>query len=250
MPVTITDKNGVVTTRHKKVDTPASPSAKSIPAPSARTKVSSEKADSLLRGLVLRGGSAACQSIKRIITEEMSLQEFEKAEALLDAPVNNENELAAGRRWAVQKILEQRGDKGWRLDAAIELAHGSKMHSKWFLPFINALVKEEGYGRIVRNHENAAASELWKMVAVADSLEMVERQYRDNPPPEAHDLDGGFISTTTKGNLYVKNPYLFKALVAHPDKAQQIAKLYVERWSLDALDEVLESPSSIAEGAL
>lgn len=250
IPTPIVDKNGVVTTRHKKSGAPNSGLKTNIPAPTARERVSEERANALMRGLGLRKGSGEAHGIFRVITTEMSIAEVEKAEALLAAPVNNSEERTSGRRWAVHKILSQEGDKGWRLEAATGLAHETSLNSRWYLPFINTLVQEEGYGRRIRRYNEVSREEQMKVCGIADAIGKIEREYQDNPPPTAHSLDGGFISTTTKGSLYIKDPYLFKALVEHPERASQIAQMYVERWSLDSLNEVLEAPASIAEGAL
>lgn len=246
----VTDKNGVVTTRHKKV-APTAVSDRSIPAPTSTVRVSAEKAASLLTSLKLvNKGSGVYQNLFRVITTETSVSEFDRAVALLSVPVNDPDERDSGRRWMVQKILEQSGDKAWRLDVASGLAYDTKLNSRWYLPFIQTMVDEEGYGRIVRGYAKATPEDQRKLCAIADALAEVDRQYQENPPAGANSMDGKFLRSNVRGAMYVYDQQLFKVLVEHPEKAAQIAKLYVQRWSLDALDEVLDAPSSISEGAL
>jgi hypothetical protein len=249
VPVTVTDKNGVVTTRHKKV-APTPVSERSIPAPTSVTRVSPEKAASLLTSFkLLSKGSSTYQSLYRVITTETSVSEYDAAVALLSVPVNHPDESASGRRWMVQKIFEQSGDKAWRLDVATGLAHETSLHSRWYLPFIQTMVDEEGYGRIVRGYSKVSLEDQKKLCAVANALTEIDQQYDENAPATST-VERKFLRTNARGAMIVYDRPLFKALVEHPEKAAQIAKLYVQRWSLDALDEVLDAPSAISEGAL
>lgn len=249
VPVTITDKNGVVTTRHKKIASPSPSSSRGIPAPQGTTKVPAGKAEEMLANLkLLRRGSAVYKHLYHVIASEMSVSEFEKAESLFNAPVNNAAERDSGRRWAVQKILEQSGDKGWRFDAAIALAYETDLNSRWYLPFINTLAQEDGYERIVRGYTEAAPEDQAKLVGIANALSEIEQRHEDRGHSDA--LPGSIIQTASSGRMRVTDQTLYRALVEHPEKAAQITKLYVERWSLDALDEALNAPSAIVEGAL
>lgn len=249
VPVTITDKNGVATTRHKKIASPSPSSSRGIPAPQGTTKVPAGKAEEMLRKMkLLNRGSSVYQNLHRVITSEMSVSEFEKAELLLNAPVNNAAERDSGRRWAVQKMLEQSGDKGWRLDAALALAYETDLNSRWYLPFINTLSQEDGYGRIVRGYTKAAPEDQAKLVGIASALSEIEQRHEGRGYSDT--LPGPIIQTASSGRMRVTDQTLYRALVEHPEKAAQITKLYVERWSLDALDEALNAPSAIVEGAL
>lgn len=245
----VTDKNGVVTTRHKKISTAPVSGRSIIPAPTSTPRPSPEQATTLLTALKLGNkGSSVYQGLYRVITTESSVLEFERAMALLGVPANDPDESNSGRRWMVRKIFEQSGDKAWRLDVASVLAHETTLNSQWYLPFIKTMVDEEGYGRIVRGYSNRSPEDQKKLCAVANALAEIDRQYRDNPPSSA--MDGKFLRTNVRGAMIVHDQPVFKALVKHPEKAEQITMMYVQRWSLDALDEVLNTPAAISEGAL
>lgn len=251
VPVTVTDKNGVVTTRHKKIEAAPVSGRSVIPAPTSTPRPSPEQATTLLTALkLLSKGSSVYQGLYRVITTETSVAEYDAAMVLLSVPVNDPEERDAGRRWMVQKIFEQSGDKAWRLDVATGLAHETGLNSRWYLPFIKTMVDEEGYGRIVRRYSKVSPDDQKKLCAVANALAEIDRQYEEKAPIGTPSVDRKFLRTNVRGEMYAYDRPLFKALVEHPEKAAQITEMYVQRWSLDALDEVLNAPSAISEGAL
>jgi hypothetical protein len=247
VPVRVTDKNGVLTTRHKKIASAPASARSAIPAPTSTPRVSPEKAVALLTSLKLVSEeSTTYQYLFRVITTEMSVSEYDTAAALLSGPANDSD---GTRYWMVQEILQQPVENFWRLDVATGLAHETSLHSKWHLPFVRAMEDEGGYGSTVREYSGASLEDQKKLCAVANALAEIESQYYDNAPP-TKTVERKFLRKNSQGAMIIYNKPLFRALLDHPEKAAQIAKMYVQRWSLDALDEVLSAPSAISEGAL
>ena len=194
-------------------------------------------------------GGIGVHSLRRIISET-SESEYTKARELLAIPLRNSGELYSGRRWVVRRILEQPGDKGWRLDAALVLTHGSEMKPADFLPFINTLAKDDRFFRTFRRLNEVDEATRQGICAVADAITAIDYSYR-------FDSEGRSIFNRTKfksagpgGTMIFHNRTVSEALFDHPDKAGLIADLFLERGSLDVLDELLEAPAVIAEGSL
>lgn len=247
VPVRVTDKNGVLTTRHKKVAPVPASARRAIPAPTSTPRVSPEKAVALLTGLKLVSEeSTTYQYLFRVITTEMSVSEYDTAVALISGPVDDSD----GLHYAVvQEILQQPVEYFWRLDVATGLAHETSLHSKWYLPFVRAMEGEDGYGRTVRGYSEASLEDQRNLCSVANALAEIEGQYYDNAPP-TKTVERKFLRKNARGAMILHNKALFRALLDHPEKAAQIAKMYVQRWSLAALGEVLSAPAAISEGAL
>jgi hypothetical protein len=248
-PVTITDKNGVVTTRHKKVS--AQPAAgRTIPAPTTRVKRSEDEVQSVITRLKVREGSMSTQSLRRIVSE-LSDSEYAKVNELFDVPFTNPTEKNDGRRWVVRTILEQSGDKGWRLDGALALGRGSSMYSVQHLPFINTLAKDDRFSRKIRNLGRSGPEIQKQICSVASAIAQIDREYKNHPKHRELLFNrSSFMSASPRGTLIFDDKQVVEALFDNPDKAGLIAKLYLERWSVDALDEIVNSPTAIAEGAL
>ena len=248
-PVTVVDKNGVVTTRHKKT-VPQQSAGKSIPAPSTRTKRSEDEVQTVITRLKVRASSMSTASLRRIVSE-LSDSEYAKVNELFDVPFTNPLEKDDGRRWVVRNILEQSGDKGWRLDGALVLGRGSTLYSVHHVPFLNTFVNDERLSRRIRNLGKSTPQEQEEICAVASAIALIDEQYKNHP--KNNGLRFGhcqFKSIGPRGHIVFDDKEVIDALLDHPDKAALIAKTYLERWSVDSLDEVLRNTAAIAEGAL
>lgn len=248
-PVTITDKNGVVTTRHKKV-TPQPSAGRSIPGPTSPSKRSEDEVQRFITRLRVRAGTLSDASLRRIISG-LSDSEYAKINELFSVPFTNPHEKDDGRRGVVRAILEQSGDKGWRLDGALVLGRGSTMYSVSHLQFINTLAKDDRFSRRVRKLGTSTPEEQAEICAVASAIALIDEEYKNHPKHKPLRFgQSQFKRISARGHLVFDDKSVVEALFDHPDKAELIAKLYLERWSVDSLDEVLNAPQAIAEGAL
>lgn len=259
-PVTITDRNGVVTTRHKKTATTKTP-ARALPAPKIPCALTDEQVHELLVRFRTRKGTSSTELLGKAI-RKLSQENYAKMNDLLDAPVLNKTETNNARMYLGLEMLSKpssvgrdRMDIGWKLDVSLALAHGSTMNSTHFLLFANTVASDERFSESLDNLPEASAIDRQRFCNIATAVTEINNYVHEQitnltPREDRSGFIGGHVYRSGKKHLAFKDPTVFEALLDNPDHAARVTDLYRERGSLEALDEVLSVPSSIAEGAL
>ena len=130
------------------------------------------------------------------------------------------------------------------------LGRGSTLYSVDHVPFINTLAKDDRYFLRMRKLGKSTPKEQEEICAIASAISLINEQYRNHPKYDGLFGHSQFKRNSPGGYLIFDDKEVVEALLDHPDKAALIAKTYLERWSVDSLGEVLDSPAAVAEGAL
>jgi hypothetical protein len=258
-PVTITDRNGVVTTRNKKIATVASPS-RTMPVPQIPSELTNDEITDLLSRFKTREGTGSTLKLTSAI-RALSRENYEKMNEMLAAPVRKREHHNA-RNWMASEILtkpaavgSKRKDIGWKLDVILALTHGSDMHIMNMQLFANTISNDERYTELMEDLPEANEQARQQVCDIATALTRIDNEYSDritNRTP-INERKRFFRDTATvagKKVIVFDDQTVVDALLEHPDKAEMITDLYLERGSVDALDSVLSVASTLAEGAL
>jgi hypothetical protein len=259
-PVTITDRNGVVTTRNKKIVSTTA-SSKPIPAPQKPSSLNEEQVQELLGRFNTRKGTATTRKLESAI-RALSEVNYAKMDEFMRAPVKCSSEHHNARMYLANEMLTKpssvgagRTDIGWKLDAALTLARGSTMNSVHLLPFANTLAADERFSEAMESLPTATEAKRQQVCDIASGVTAIAKHYSEKithktPVNERNPFIRGEATVSGKKILTFDDQSVIDAMLDHPDKAEMITDLYLERGSVDALDSVLSVASTLAEGAL
>lgn len=259
-PVTITDRNGVVTTRNKRITT-ITASARLIPAPQKPSSLTEEQVQELLSCFNTREGTSTTSKLEAAI-RALSEANYAKMDEFIRTPVRCSSEHHNARKNVAYEMLVKpasvgaaRKDIGWKLDAALVLARGSNMNSVHFLPFANTVSVDERFAETMESLPAATHEKQQQVCDIASGVTAVAKHYTEKithktPVNERKPFLNGEATVSGKKTLCFDDQSVVDAMLDHPDKVEMVANLYLERGSVDALDSVLSVASTLAEGAL
>jgi hypothetical protein len=249
IPTVITDVNGKVTTVHKKQvearNTPA------VPAPRAKAVWPPIRQDAEVLGELVNALGLRIQSISPKVRDNIVSLTDDDVEILKNAlssppPGGMKPELFQASM--VYPMNTDDGEAGHHMKNTMVLLE-SELPVYRHQQFLVALRKHSGF-REVAYDLYAADDDSKKLVCgVANAIHMLssfESVIQDKYGNERPEL---MVNAMGK-QLKLRDKDLFAAILDHPQYAESIAALYLERGNLAAIDEVINSSAAIREGAL
>ena len=251
MPVTTVDKNGRQTTVYRK---PAASGGKAnfFPVLHPQHRQRSDEQVERMYTRIHFSDDVFLRNRYRGIVRGLSEEDYGKAEELLDLPLSNEWEGATARGRQLIKILDQGGGYGWRLDGALLLARAATpLSTDCHLAFINMLARDERFKNAVRHLQQAGENVREDILAVAAAMAEINKKYMEHQKHLSPFERSWFVQLSNAGDqLKFDNQSVADALLDHPGSAQLVTRLFLERGSVEALDEALANQTLLADGTL
>jgi hypothetical protein len=249
IPTTITDKNGKVTTVHRKAQNARKNSV--VPAPAVKEVWPPIRQDAAVLGELVNALGLRIQYVSPKVRDNIvSLSDDDVAilkEALASPPPRGMEPLGF-QASMVYPMNTDDGDAGRHMRNTIVLME-SELPVFHHQPFLAALRKHRTFNEAADDLYAADDASKRLVCGVANAIHMlrtlegvIQDKYGNEKPER-------MVNATGK-QLKLRDKELFAAILDHPQHAEAISSLYIERGNIDAIDEVINSSTAIREGAL
>lgn len=243
---TIVDKNGVTTTRFKRTSARTA-SSTNLPAPAVKKTRSTEEVQTAFTKLGYRESSFTLALRERI--SDFSEEEYFAFNALMDAPPT-EADRRGDRSHSAAAILAQPSGHTWKLYGAMILARGSTLCSTVQLPLLTMLSNDERYAKKIRAL-NAAGPEFERQICnIASAITNIVKAEEKNFSPNMPSWEKNVFMRQNGAEIIFRNPEVVEAMLSHPDNADVVADLFLERGKVDTIDAAIGIAPALRDGAL
>lgn len=249
IPTVITDVNGKITTVHRKQVEPSR--APAVPAPTAKVVWPPIRQDAEVLGEMVKALGLRIQYVNPKIRDNIVSLTDDDVEILREALASPPPRVMQPEEFQASMVFPMNtddGDAGRHMRNTIVLLE-SELPVFHHQPFLVALRKHRTFKEAA--HDLYAADDDSKKLicGIANAIHSLRNQENVVQNKYGTESVQRLVDSTGK-QLKVRDKDLFAAILDHPDHAEAIASLYMERGNIDAIDEVINSPTAIREGAL
>lgn len=249
IPTVITDVNGKVTTVHRKQV--EARRALVVPAPKAKAVWPPIRQDAAVLGELVNALGLRISSISPKVRDNIASLTDDDVQILKDALASPPPGVMQPEEFQASMVYPMNtddGDAGHHMRNTIVLLE-SELRVYRHQQFLVALRKHPTFKEAAYDLYAADDDSKKLICGVANAIHMlssVERVVQDKYGNETPEL----IVNGMGKQLKLRDKDLFAAILDHPQHAEAIASLYIERGSIAAIDEVIGSSAAIREGAL
>jgi hypothetical protein len=160
-------------------------------------------------------------------------------ELVLNTPVEQISELA------VLDILQNSETQkhGMMLEASVFFNRNSQLSENLYYWLVSVLMDTRKFAPVMECPSAASPELQAEVLSIAAGLSLLDEA-------DSNNTNSVYLTGTPEGYVEVQDDKLVDAMLEYPAYAPVIAKLYIERGSLDALDEALSVPLAITGGIL
>lgn len=247
VPTTITDKNGRVTTVHRKPKSEAR-SIPAVPAPSSAVSTVNKQSTEVVQEVVSALGMKVqfvrpdfLKNIASLSDEDVALLR----EVISSPPPNG---MGPAELQGAMSFSFTLGDSGRHMRNTTVLLQ-SKLPTYRHHKFLGTLGKTKRFKEAAHDLYTADDETKNLVCGIANAIHMLRNKETIVQDKHGNESVQPMVNTTSKYLRFSDNN-LFQTIIDRPEHAEAIAALYLERGSIDSLDEVFSVIKPIQEGAL